>query len=155
VQWLAHLLRIQEVYRNAGYADIFYLLFQLHPKPSNDQVSYNWPRLIQIVLLIHHSQSCCHSTLYTYYRQRCLGQWYSTRHLRGYADYTICITCIKYQQLWGYKVEAKLYLGVGEQKRLNTTGIEETGEFQSYKLLNLERWWNFVHQLHWIWERPE
>jgi hypothetical protein len=31
-----------------------------------------------------------------------------------------------YQQLWGYKVEEKLYLGVREQKRLNTTGAEET-----------------------------
>jgi hypothetical protein len=29
-----------------------------------------------------------------------------------------------YQQLWGYKVEDKLYLGVREQKRLNTTGLE-------------------------------
>jgi len=29
-----------------------------------------------------------------------------------------------YQQLWGYKVEEKLYLGVREQKRLNTTGVE-------------------------------
>jgi hypothetical protein len=28
-----------------------------------------------------------------------------------------------YQQLWGYKFEEKLYLGVGEQKRLNTTGL--------------------------------
>jgi hypothetical protein len=32
-------------------------------------------------------------------------QWYSTggtrRHLRGYVDYTICITCVMYQQLWG------------------------------------------------------
>jgi hypothetical protein len=26
-----------------------------------------------------------------------------------------------YQQLWGYKVEDKLYLGVREQKGLNTT----------------------------------
>jgi hypothetical protein len=25
-----------------------------------------------------------------------------------------------HQQLWGYKVEEKLYLGVREQKRLNT-----------------------------------
>jgi hypothetical protein len=54
-------------------------------------------------------------------------QWYSTggkrRHLRGYVDYTICITCIMYQQLWGYKVEEKLYLGVREQKKLNTTGV--------------------------------
>jgi hypothetical protein len=49
-----------------------------------------------------------------------LQQWYSTggtrRHHRGYVDYTICITCIMYQQLWGYKVEEKLYLGVREQK---------------------------------------
>jgi hypothetical protein len=32
-----------------------------------------------------------------------------------------------YQQLWGYKVEEKLYLGVRERKRLNTTGIEYGG----------------------------
>jgi hypothetical protein len=29
-----------------------------------------------------------------------------------------------HQQLWGYKVEEKLYLGVHEQKGLNTTGLE-------------------------------
>jgi hypothetical protein len=30
-----------------------------------------------------------------------------------------------YQQLWGYKVEEKLYMGgVLEQKRLNTTALE-------------------------------
>jgi hypothetical protein len=28
-----------------------------------------------------------------------------------------------YQQLWGYKVEDKLYLGVCEQKRLNTSAL--------------------------------
>jgi hypothetical protein len=28
-----------------------------------------------------------------------------------------------YQQLWGYKVEDKLYLGGREQKRLNTTDL--------------------------------
>jgi hypothetical protein len=28
-----------------------------------------------------------------------------------------------FQQLWGYKVEEKLYLGVREQKRLNTTDL--------------------------------
>jgi hypothetical protein len=31
-----------------------------------------------------------------------------------------------YQQLSGYKVEEKLYLGVREQKRLNTTALKET-----------------------------
>jgi hypothetical protein len=31
-----------------------------------------------------------------------------------------------YQKLWGYKVEEKLYLGVREQKRLNTTALEPT-----------------------------
>jgi hypothetical protein len=31
-----------------------------------------------------------------------------------------------HQQLWGYKVEEKLYLGVREQKkRLNTTDLED------------------------------
>jgi hypothetical protein len=29
-----------------------------------------------------------------------------------------------HQQLWGYKVEDKLYVGVREQKRLNTAGLE-------------------------------
>jgi hypothetical protein len=29
-----------------------------------------------------------------------------------------------YQQLWGYKIEEKLYLGVREQKLLNTTAVE-------------------------------
>jgi hypothetical protein len=29
---------------------------------------------------------------------------------------------IMHQQIWGYKVEEKLYLGVREQKRLNTIG---------------------------------
>jgi hypothetical protein len=28
------------------------------------------------------------------------------------------------RQLWGYKVEDKLYLGVREQKRLNTTDLD-------------------------------
>jgi hypothetical protein len=28
-----------------------------------------------------------------------------------------------HQQLWGYKVEEKLYVGVHEQKRLNTAGL--------------------------------
>jgi hypothetical protein len=31
-----------------------------------------------------------------------------------------------HQQLWGYKVEEKLYLGVCKQKRLNTTGLVDT-----------------------------
>jgi hypothetical protein len=30
-----------------------------------------------------------------------------------------------HQQLWGYKVEEKLYVGVREQKRLNTAGLED------------------------------
>jgi positive regulator of sigma E activity len=28
-----------------------------------------------------------------------------------------------HQQLWGYKIEEKLYVGVREQKLLNTTGL--------------------------------
>jgi hypothetical protein len=30
-----------------------------------------------------------------------------------------------YQQLWGYKVEEKLYLGEREQKGLNTTALNQ------------------------------
>jgi hypothetical protein len=30
-----------------------------------------------------------------------------------------------YQQLWGHKVEEKLHLGVREQKRLNTTAVDD------------------------------
>jgi hypothetical protein len=29
-----------------------------------------------------------------------------------------------HQQLWGYKVEEKLYAGVREQKRLNATAVD-------------------------------
>jgi hypothetical protein len=29
-----------------------------------------------------------------------------------------------HQQLWGYKAEEKLYVGVREQKSLNTTGLK-------------------------------
>jgi hypothetical protein len=36
-----------------------------------------------------------------------------------------------YQQLWGYKVEEKLYLGVREQKRLNTTALYHRGDYGS------------------------
>jgi hypothetical protein len=36
------------------------------------------------------------------------------------------LTRIIQQQLWGYKVEEKLYLGVREQKRLNTTALQYT-----------------------------
>jgi hypothetical protein len=31
-----------------------------------------------------------------------------------------------HQQLWWYKVEEKLYVGVREHKRLNTAGLERT-----------------------------
>jgi hypothetical protein len=31
-----------------------------------------------------------------------------------------------HQQLWGYKVEDKLYVGVREQRRLNTTDLIHT-----------------------------
>jgi hypothetical protein len=31
-----------------------------------------------------------------------------------------------HQQLWGYKVEEKLYLGVRERKRLNTTALDRS-----------------------------
>ena len=30
-----------------------------------------------------------------------------------------------HRQLWGYKVEEKLYVGVHEQKRLNTTALKQ------------------------------
>jgi hypothetical protein len=45
-----------------------------------------------------------------------------------------------YQQLWGYKVEEKLYLGVREQKRLNTTAIANVGQMFRY----LEQHWVFI-----------
>jgi hypothetical protein len=32
-----------------------------------------------------------------------------------------------HQQLWGYKVEEKLYVGVREQKRLSTTALKLVG----------------------------
>jgi hypothetical protein len=38
-------------------------------------------------------------------------------------DYRLYIALIIHEQLWGYKVEEKLYLGVREQKRLNVTAL--------------------------------
>jgi hypothetical protein len=45
-----------------------------------------------------------------------------------------------YQQLWRYKVEEKLYLGVREQKRLNTTGLSDWfwGCLFDYKMRGLK-----------------
>jgi hypothetical protein len=37
-----------------------------------------------------------------------------------------------YQQLWGHKVEEKLYLGVREQKKLNTTGLDNSLASKNY-----------------------
>jgi hypothetical protein len=34
-----------------------------------------------------------------------------------------------HQQLWGYKVEDKLYVGVREQKRLNTADLDQCIQF--------------------------
>jgi hypothetical protein len=52
-------------------------------------------------------------------------------------DYTIYITFIMYQQLWGYKVEEKLCLGVREQKKLNTTALNYAFPIPFYILLLL------------------
>jgi hypothetical protein len=43
-----------------------------------------------------------------------------------------------HQQLWGYKVEEKLYVGVREQKRLNTTGLHCEADWSvSSNVLNI------------------
>jgi hypothetical protein len=42
-----------------------------------------------------------------------------------------------YQQLWRYKVEEKLYLGVREQKRLNTTALNSIKEDPLFKVTRL------------------
>jgi hypothetical protein len=42
--------------------------------------------------------------------------------------------CIMYQQLWGYNDEEKLYLGVREQKSLNTTDQSRDTRMHSGKL---------------------
>jgi hypothetical protein len=45
-----------------------------------------------------------------------------------------------YQQLWGYKVEDKLYLGVREQKGLNTAGIRDRPLLaENCKLFNVHK----------------
>jgi hypothetical protein len=48
-----------------------------------------------------------------------------------------CVTWITHQQVWECKVEEKLYLGVLEQKRLNTTGLENVGPSTSHNLMGL------------------
>jgi hypothetical protein len=47
-------------------------------------------------------------------------------------DYRLCVTWIIHQQIWGYKVEEKLYLGVREQKRVNTSALENVGASTSH-----------------------
>ena len=44
-----------------------------------------------------------------------------------------------HQQLWGYKVEGKLYVGVREQKRLNTAGLEHCHKMSSGNASSLGR----------------
>jgi hypothetical protein len=34
-----------------------------------------------------------------------------------------------HQQLWGYKVEEKIYVGVREQKRLNTAVLDDRSRY--------------------------
>jgi hypothetical protein len=69
-----------------------------------------------------------HGGEYEHYNR--LGQWYSTggtrRHLRG------------------YKVEEKLYLGVREQKRLNTTVLLYLGVREQERLTTtvLDQWYS-------------
>jgi hypothetical protein len=40
-----------------------------------------------------------------------------------------------HQQLWGYKVEEKLYVGVREQKRLNTAGLYNANIYFNHEYL--------------------
>jgi hypothetical protein len=40
-------------------------------------------------------------------------------------DYRLCITWIIYQQLWSFKVEEKLHLGLREQTRLKATDLDK------------------------------
>jgi hypothetical protein len=49
-----------------------------------------------------------------------------------------------HQQLWGYKVEEKLYLGVREQKRLNTTGLDDWRVIQ-LSILEGDTWRGLSH----------
>jgi hypothetical protein len=47
-------------------------------------------------------------------------------------DYRLCINWIIHQQLWEYKVEETLHLGVREQKnKLNTTGLNNIQQSSS------------------------
>jgi hypothetical protein len=42
-----------------------------------------------------------------------------------------------HQKLWGYKVEEKLYAGVREQKRLNTTEIADRHFIGTHKRMRM------------------
>jgi hypothetical protein len=54
-----------------------------------------------------------------------------------------------YQQVWGYKVEDKLYLGVREQKRLNTTALEDS-ELHTRRRENLKSQIHYIYHLAFI-----
>jgi hypothetical protein len=51
-----------------------------------------------------------------------------------------------YQQLWGYKVEENLYLGVREQKRLKTTSLDYK-LYRPEKLSKLDLHHSYSHPL--------
>jgi hypothetical protein len=54
-------------------------------------------------------------------------------------------------KLWGYKVEEKLYVGVREQKRLNTAGLDYLHNFKATSLhyqknthICLDNWFSLI-----------
>jgi hypothetical protein len=61
------------------------------------------------------------------------------------------MTWIIHLQLWGYKLKHKLYLGVREQKRLDTTGLHNSFMAQTHHMFSsrlVSAWWGHL-QVHW------
>jgi hypothetical protein len=52
-----------------------------------------------------------------------------------------------HQQLWGYKVEEKLYVGVREQKRLNTAGLKHNDCYMNHMLSRQKLFMFFPHSV--------
>jgi hypothetical protein len=53
-----------------------------------------------------------------------------------------------HQQLWGYKVKEKLYLGVRKQKRLNTAGLDDIPETVIKSSVNyIKKTLTYIHNL--------
>jgi hypothetical protein len=69
------------------------------------------------MILYCKSESRGQEIVQMYFRAVVFNRGYAkTSYVRGYVDYTICITCIMYQQLWGTNLKRNYIWGYANKK---------------------------------------